>query len=305
VASPAQSVGTEAQEPQIWLNRYLRLQRRYDIQIHKRLNEAMQDISADLAQLGTNPAATVGALQIMAAKVAISDALAAFWTAMGNLVAAGQSEAVSEALRTSFEWEEALLRLDISRAARADMKASLIDSARFNVEAMLARVYKTRVPLSIQVYRTSALALGWVDRRLDLSLAQGKTVAQVTKEVKEFVDPRTPGGATYAARRLARTEINNAYHAATVIHFEESPWVVGMRWRLSGSHPSVDLCDSYARRNHSQLGTGVFPRDAVPPKPHPQCLCVVFPVLQDAGAFLAHIRSGDYDDYIAREFGIR
>lgn len=305
MTSPAQFTGTDLQESQIWLNRYLRLQRRYDILIHKRLSEAMQDISTELERLGNSPSAVVGALQIMAAKVAISDALAAFWTAMGNLVAAGQAEAVGEALRTSFEWEEGLLKLELPRTIRTDMKANLINSARFNVEAMIARVYKTRVPLSIQVYRTSALASGWIDRRLDLSLAQGKTVATVTKEVKAFVDPRTPGGATYAARRLARTEINNAYHAATITHFEESPWVVGMQWRLSGSHPSVDLCDSYARNNHSGLGKGVFPRDEVPPKPHPQCLCVVFPVLQDAATFLTHVRSGDYDDYITREFGIR
>jgi hypothetical protein len=221
---------------------------------------------------------------------------------MGDIIAAGQQDAATEALRMSFDWETVLLRLDLSAQKRRAMKSSLLEAGRFNVEAMLARVYKTRLPLAQQVYKTGALAEGWVESRIDRALARGSTVAELAKEVRDFVNPRTPGGATYAARRLARTEINAAYHAGTIVHNEDKPWVLGMQWRLSGSHPTPDICDTYARNDHSDLGKGVFPPDEVPGKPHPQCLCTVFPVLQEEEEFVRLASDGYYDDYIATAY---
>lgn len=265
---------------------------------------AMRDIDRDLESLGDGIGAVVKDVQLRQAMTSISGVLSAFWNAIGDIIAAGQQDATTEALRTSFEWEETLLRLDISASKRKAMKASLLSAGRFNVEAMLARIYKTRLPLSQQVYKTSALASDWVESRIDRALAKGATVAELAREVRDFVNPKTPGGATYAARRLARTEINAAYHAVTIGAQEDKPWVVGMQWRLSGSHPTVDVCDRMARNDHSGLGKGVFPRDVVPPKPHPQCLCVVYPKMMDPKAFVERASAGFYDDYIAVAYGV-
>jgi hypothetical protein len=242
-------------------------------------------------------------VQLRQAMTSISGALAAFWNAMGDIIQAGQQDAVTEALRVSFEWEEVLLRLDISAKKRAAMKASLLSAGRFNVEAMLARIYQTRLPLSQQVYKTAALAEGWVESRIDRGLARGQTVAELAREVRDFVNPKTPGGATYAARRLARTEINAAYHAMSITAQEEKPWVTGMRWRISGSHPTLDICDTMGRTDHSGLGKGVYPRDDVPGKPHPQCLCTVIPELQDEQEFVRLASDGYYDSYIESAYG--
>jgi hypothetical protein len=233
----------------------------------------------------------------------ISGALAGFWNAMGDIIAAGQQDAATEALRMSFDWDAVLLRLGLTAKQRGAMKTSLTEAGRFNVEAMLARIYKTRLPLAQQVYKTGALAEGWVESRIDRALARGSTVAELAKEVRDFVNPRTPGGATYAARRLARTEINAAYHAVTIVHAEDKPWVYGMHWRLSGSHPTPDICDAYARNDHSNLGKGVFPQGEVPPKPHPQCLCTVYPALIPEAQFLDQLQNGMYADYIATTYG--
>ena len=263
----------------------------------------MADAERDLAKLGDGIGAVVKSVQLMQAMTSISGALGAFWNAVGDIIAAGQQDAMTEALRQSFDWDSVLLRLDISAKKRGAMKASLLEAGRFNVEAMLARVYKTRVPLAQQVYKTAALTEGWVESRIDRAIARGATVAELAREVRDFINPKTPGGATYAARRLARTEINAAYHAVTIVHAEDKPWVIGMHWRLSGSHATLDACDRYAKNNHSGLGPGVFPVDETPPKPHPQCLCTVYPELMPEDEFVRIASDGRFDGYIAATYG--
>lgn len=264
----------------------------------------MADAERELKSLGDGTGAVVKSAQLMQAMTSISGTLSALWNAIGDITAAGQQDAATEALRQSFDWDSVLLRLGLSTQKRGAMKRSLLEAGRFNVEAMLARVYKSRLPLAQQVYKTGALAERWVESRLDRGIARGLTVAELAKEVRDFVNPATPGGATYAARRLARTEINAAYHAVTIVHAEDKPWVAGMKWRLSGSHPTRDICDVYANNDHSDLGRGVFPQGEVPPKPHPQCLCTVFPALLPDEVFLDQLKNGLYDDYLSTNYGV-
>lgn len=265
----------------------------------------MRKAETEFAALGDLEAigALVRSQQLMIAMTSISAALSDLWRYMGDLIAAGQEDAKREALIQSFDWDTPLLKLDISAQKRQAMKTSLLEAGRFNVEAMLARMYVSRIPLSEQVYKTAAISKGWVETRVDAALGRGATVKELAEEVKDFVNPRTKGGAAYAAKRLARTEINNAYHAVTVGHNEDKPWNLGMKWNLSGSHPTLDECDTYARRNHSGLGAGVFPRTDVPRKPHPQCLCHVAPQTMSPEAFLEGLKSGSFNDYIAETYG--
>jgi len=256
------------------------------------------DALGDLESIG----AVVRSQQLMASMTAISGTLSSFWNLMGDLLRAGQADAATEALRTSFDWDAPLLKLNITAQKRAAMKESITEAGRFNVEAMIARIYKSRIPLSEQVYKTQALTDGWVESRIDAALGRGATVARLRDEVVAFVDPNVKGGASYAAKRLARTEINNAYHAVTIVHNEDKPWNEGMQWNLSGSHPTVDICDTYARRDHSKLGKGVFPLGEVPAKPHPQCLCYTFPKTMEPGAFLDRLVSGDWDGYLKESY---
>lgn len=283
----------------------MRLQRRYDAKVNERLRAAMEDIERELSVMElTLVSKVVRSAQLMQAMTTISATLSSFWMATGDVVRAGQEEARTEALKLAFDWDSVLLRLALPSGKRAAMRNGLLAASQFNVEAMLARIYKSRLPLSDQVYKTAALANGWVESRVDRALARGATVKELTQDVRDFVNPRTPGGATYAARRLARTEINAAYHAVQIVHHEDVPWVTGMQWALSGSHPVVDICDRLARSDHSGMGKGVFAKNAVPPKPHPQCLCYIYPKQVDAGVFLRGMRSGRYDGYLRNAYGL-
>jgi hypothetical protein len=300
---PARSGATERPVPREWLTRYLRLQQRYDVKVDELLRDAAAEAERELAGLaGIGPSAVVRSATILQAVTAISQALSGVWMEMGDLVRAGQADARAVALKMAFDWDRVLLYSVIEPGRRAAMKSSLVEGARFNVEAALARVYMSRLPLAEQVYKTAEMTRGWVEHRVTTSIARGRTVDQLAKDVRAFINPATRGGASYAARRLARTEINNAYHAVIVVHNEDKPWVNGMRWNLSGSHPTVDICDTLARNDAHGMGRGVFPRTGVPRKPHPQCLCYITPRTMSNDQFVKAWRAGTFRDYVARTY---
>lgn len=78
------------------------------------------------------------------------------------------------------------------------------------------------------------------------------------------------------------------------------PWVEGMKWNLSESHPRPDPCDDFAKEDHDDLGPGIFKPGNVPPKPHPQCFCYVTAVMLDDEAFLDRLVEGRYDRFLNR-----
>jgi len=85
-------------------------------------------------------------------------------------------------------------------------------------------------------------------------------------------DWKTRGRLKYNLRRLARTEINNAYREGHIHAARQSPWVEGVKWNLSGSHPKVDICDTWASQDLDGLGPGVYTFETVP-LDHPNGLC--------------------------------
>lgn len=79
--------------------------------------------------------------------------------------------------------------------------------------------------------------------------------------------------ARYHAIVIARTEAQIAFRAGHVEKAKESPYVVGIKWNLSGSHSRPCECEVYATQNRYGLGPGVFPPDQLPERPHPNCMC--------------------------------
>lgn len=90
--------------------------------------------------------------------------------------------------------------------------------------------------------------------------------------------------------RLSRTEINNAFHEQQK-RAGDKPWVEGVKWNLSGSHPRPDTCNDYANQSNG-LGRGVFKTGDVPDKPHPQCLCYLTYETLSPEAFLDALGTG-------------
>lgn len=139
--------------------------------------------------------------------------------------------------------------------------------------------------LSDRIWRTSIDVRSRVDRLLEYHIARGTSAVELADLLEPFLTRQavrqrtmTPYGTegSYAARRLARTEITVAAHRATVNASIANPFVGGVQWRLSPSHPRIDICDQYARGGPN--GDGIYPPNEVPGIPHPHCLCSQLPV---------------------------
>jgi len=77
----------------------------------------------------------------------------------------------------------------------------------------------------------------------------------------------------YHSLVIARTEANNAFLAGHIEQAKAVPWVIGVKWHLSGSHDRPCECEELARQDKYGLGPGVYPPDQVPDRPHPMCRC--------------------------------
>lgn len=83
------------------------------------------------------------------------------------------------------------------------------------------------------------------------------------------------------ARRLAVTEVNNAYRKADSDRWQQLDFVIGVRVQLSNNHTYrdhkgrirtlVDICDDLK---------GDYPKDFVFTSWHPHCRCIATPILK-------------------------
>lgn len=194
---------------------------------------------------------------------------------------------------------------DVLEKATGQRFRALEQALAFNAQNSVLRLRAKAangIPLSEQVYKTKALSDGWVDREIKRSLALQESAKQLAARVSGMIRPDTPGGVSYAAMRLARSEINNAFHQTQIATRSEEPWTQGMRWNLSSSHPKPDECNEYAEGQHTKdLPVGVFLPREVPSKPHPNCLCFLTTETIDEDAFLDGFFAGKYNTYIDRK----
>jgi hypothetical protein len=292
-----------APQPEEHLRAYAHIQRAADREILAALKEAYRDVGRQLSALGRSRAAqaSLERQRLLAIKKAILEAQAEFYDRAGKVIERRRVEAAARAIQVSGRYDEAAF----SRAGRTeDLRAlseSLEETEARAPDALVARLTGSRVPLSERVYRTQAYTQGLLDRRINSALARGLNAEQFAREVRDLVDPNTPGGVRFAALRLARSEINNAYHAMAIRAAELKPWVTGMEWHTSDSHVRPDECD--------RLNKEVFsPPENTPRKPHPQCMCYVTQVIGDPEKsdeendddFLDDLVGGLFDDDIDR-----
>lgn len=183
------------------------------------------------------------------------------------------------------------------------LRYSVLGTARSGIESIISRG-AAGIPLSQQVYKTSVASGQRLDRTVNAMLLNGSSAREIATAVRGYIDPLTPGGASYAAMRLGRTELNNAFHTTSVRLNNDNPMVENMKWNLSGSHPKADTCDEYANESHIPHGDpGVYRKGDVPSKPHPQCFCYVTPETVSDDEFVKNFHSGKYDNYIDGKLG--
>lgn len=104
---------------------------------------------------------------------------------------------------------------------------------------------------------------------------------------RQFFKDNPPGRGKYRSayknvQRVLRTETNRAYRMGMAMWSREKPWMLGLRWVLSLSHPEIDICDLYATQDVDDLGPGVYRVETVPDSAHPHCICYLDPVVDPA-----------------------
>lgn len=177
----------------------------------------------------------------------------------------------------------------------AALRAGWIAQAKQGIDAILSKS-KNGIPLSRAVYKAQALATGQVDRKIKQGLLLGNNAKTIAKSVKDLILPTTAGGVSYAAHRLARTEINHAYQTTQEARYANEPWSKGMRWNLSKSHPAPDVCNVNAEKDVG-LGPGVW-KFGHKPDSHPNCLCYQTPVQVSEDDFVEAFLAGEYNSHI-------
>lgn len=211
----------------------------------------------------------------------------------GYLIIFGEKEAQKAAIE-AMEFLET--KMWGKTKAMQDIRRMVLLQSRSGIESFASRGENMH-RLSLMVYKNLKLATGQVDDAISRALLRGLSAVDFAKTVEQFIKPSVPGGISYAAMRLARTEINNAFHFTQIRYTRETPWVKGYKWHLSGSHGKPDVCNDYADNDGYGAGKGVFPKDEVPGKPHPQCLCYITSEVMSNGDFEKSLRRGAFNDY--------
>ena len=292
---PLFATPTYVGDPIDWSISYLGVQGIYDRQVRTALIHAAVDAEKIILRIQNkqNISAKVQRSQINLVRRQLHALITGlFNTQVAPLIAAGKLVAVERAaragLRASAKFWEGIFPNPVER--KAFQSAFVLQACR-NIDAMMTRVLGySYVPLSKRVYKTTALAKGMVDRVINSALARGASAREIATEVKSLIRPNVPGGVSYAAMRLGRTEINNVFHAQSVADAQDSPWVDSMEWHLSAVHKPDpgDACELYAEQV-------LFAKEAVPKKPHPNCRCYVVPHMISWTEFNMNLVAGVYD----------
>jgi hypothetical protein len=262
------------------------------------LLDAQADLSQRLLKLAARNGgvgAQVRATQLSQINQQLSLVLKDLWKELGDEIIVGGQEIADAASSVQAVTDRALFA-SAGQALPEAVARGEQAYARTVVQHYWSRM-ENGISLSQQVYKTNALSKGWVDRAVNRVILQGGSWKDIADTVRPYIDPNTPGGVSYAAKRLGRTELNNAFHQSAIRLGEQNPWVAGQRWNLSGSHGRKDECDALASKTVSRkLGRGVYPADAVPRKPHPQCLCYLTAQTVSEEEFFDRLLAGDYED---------
>lgn len=266
----------------------MRLEAKHVASLNTILMSAVKDLDAKIAGMGSENPITL--MQAKAQRAAMNDFLENTFDSMEDVTRRGMVEAAEAASRVVSQYENELLKMVLDKDAMSALAASEANRAAAGLEAALKRMQGTSYkPLSSTVYGTKNLASGWVDDTINRGLASGWSRQRLAAELRKSIDPRVPGGVSYAANRTARTEINNAFHASSAERYMNSVIVEGVDWNLSSSHPEGDICDTLADESP-------YPKKSVPQKPHPNCYCFITPALPTDEEFLEKLFNGDYDD---------
>ena len=283
--------------------RELRAEQTVQVRILHHLRRSYSAIDTELKKLErkAGPGAAMKRSQLKAAQTAMRGEIAALWKLVGSEVEAGRILAAAAAGDDLAEAADIFKLAGLSQTEIRRLKIGMREAASLNVNAALRRAMgDSYIPLSERVWKSQALVRGQLDRIIFDHLSRGSSARELAAAVRLFALPSARGGIRYAAARLARTEINNAHHAVMKREIEAEPFVTYAQWHLSGSHKVPDECNDYAQTDHIGEGPGVYKKNAVPNRPHPNCFCYVTGITVDRDNFIAAFRAGKYDAWMRK-----
>lgn len=259
------------------------------------LKDAAKEAEALIAKnLAGGVGNQVRAAQLRAAMKGIGVISTELWTGVGKITKVGMFEAAQLAADQAIDRD---FLLGMPGLAIIQYAEQIHFEARHVVEDLVSR-RTAGFQLQERIYANGRLSVKQAAEVVERGLALQMSAKEIASRVKHLYDPSVPGGTSYAAMRLGRTEINNAHHETSIRMSKDRPWVVGYKWNLSGSHPRPDACNDYAERDHSGLGRGVFSKATVPSKPHPMCLCYLTHIQKPPKEFMDDLVDGQYDDWL-------
>ncbi|AZS12556.1 head maturation protease [Mycobacterium phage DrLupo] len=278
-----------------WLTRYARIQAKTDTKIRTALTDAAEDASKRLILVGQSSTFSAGVrqAQIRLAMKELKEVHRELFDELLPIIRDGQADEAGAAVDGLTETDRRYLLAALRDSSSTKyFVESQRQAARNGVAHAISSLTKSREPLSARVYRTRSLANNWVQRLVTSSIVRGDSAQDIAKAVRAHIRPGTPGGTAYAAMRLGRTELNNAFHATSVEISKDRPWIEGMRWNLSKVHEPQGGTEACER-----LAGQIFAVENVPKKPHPQCRCFVTPNLIPFELFLTQLASGQYREW--------
>lgn len=268
---------------------YFRAAKATDDDILKRLAQA----AADARKRATALAGAARGAEYTLRAAQLHQAMRQIWEGVGFLTIFGEKETAQAAVEASFD-----LQKNIYKNFPASVEMMLKMQAMSGIDSFISRRENT-LQLSKRVYGNLNIFTNRVDKQIEIGLLQGQSAAEIGKRVESLINPKVMGGVKYAAMRLARTELSNAFHFTTIRHTREMPWVQGYKWNLSDSHKIPDDCNRYAQeQHHDKFPAGVFKKTDVPGKPHPQCMCYITVWVMDDDQFIKAFNAGRFNQYL-------
>lgn len=274
---------------------------------NRQMSKVLKDAAAEAEKLMYRNMTKLGTIsgqvrqaQLAAAIAGLGAISTELWTQTGKITRAGMYQAAQLAADQAMDLD---FFLGMPGKALIQYAQSMHFEASHAVESLISR-RTNGIALADRIYANGRLGVRQAAKHVERGLALQLSAREIAKTVRSSFDPAVPGGVSYAAMRLARTEINNAHHETSKRMAETRPWVRAMKWNLSRSHPRPDICNDYAETDHENLGRGVYTKGNAPSKPHPQCLCYLTHVQIDDDEFVNNLVNGQYDNWLS-DRGVR
>lgn len=204
------------------------------------------------------------------------------------------TKSISEAVGIGSQSHTELIKYIILQSNTKKIESKIITNSivKANKKAIESIVDRKGFNLSTNIWEKSDKAMNHVKDIVKAGIEQKQSNVRIARALEKYVQSGKktftedypdmmarvgyiPKDLNYEALRTARTETIRAYSQGNRNGANENPFVAGMKYMLSPSHPAKDICDPITEQDLYGLGPGCYPMDKLPDYPfHPSCMCI-------------------------------